>query len=606
MLVRLLTSALCAAFLTSLAAAQKDNVLIIIADDLGVDAVGAYAEGVAPPSTPNIDAFAASGVLFRNAWANPFCSPSRACIQTGRYSVRTGVGRPIPTLPGLPAQNVLRLEETTIPEMLDNANSGYAHAAIGKWHLSDNTNGGDLGPNLAGWSHFAGLILGWSDYYTWPRCVNGVTATSTTYSTTQIVDDALAWLSTAPEPWVCYLSFTAPHDPYHAPPANLHSVDLNGLDPEVVQTPFFKAMVEAMDTEIGRLCTTLGPTTMAKTNVVFLGDNGTPPVVSEAPFLPSHAKGSPYEGGVNVPLIVSGPVVGGAPREEAALVTATDVFASVLELCDVAPEVPFVKTDSVSFVPYVRAPGQPPLRSFAYAEVFEDNSFLTTGSAAIRNARYKLIRSYSGGPPVDELYDLDADPFETDNLLAGTLTGPQSTNYNELKVELGHIRSTSGTTTTYGSASCVGSNGNPMATATGTPQIGSAYSVQLQNGAPSSMALLMFGASNQRWGSLELPYPLLQMGRRSNPREHPTGLRSERRDQTNALGGAGCFLWASGEIVLAAITSPSGNATLDINLPNEPTLIAGSIFHAWVIRDPQAPNPFELTTSNGIAVVTGS
>lgn len=88
-------------------AREKQNVLIIVADDLGVDYVSAYREGANPAKTPNIDALAKRGVLFRNAWASPVCSPARACLMTGRYSFRTG---------------------------------------IGKWHLGD----GSMGPNNAG------------------------------------------------------------------------------------------------------------------------------------------------------------------------------------------------------------------------------------------------------------------------------------------------------------------------------------------------------------------------------------------------------------------------------------------------------------------------
>ena len=68
------------------------NILMIIADDLGVDMLSMYGRGADIPPTPNIDALKAKGVMFRNAWSNPFCSPTRATIQTGQYSLRTGVG----------------------------------------------------------------------------------------------------------------------------------------------------------------------------------------------------------------------------------------------------------------------------------------------------------------------------------------------------------------------------------------------------------------------------------------------------------------------------------------------------------------------------------
>jgi arylsulfatase A-like enzyme len=86
----------------SAAAGQSpgENVLLVVADDLGVDAVRAYAEGSNPPPTPHIDALAARGVLFRNAWSNPSCSPTRACLHTGRYSLRThGPGSTPPASP---------------------------------------------------------------------------------------------------------------------------------------------------------------------------------------------------------------------------------------------------------------------------------------------------------------------------------------------------------------------------------------------------------------------------------------------------------------------------------------------------------------------------
>ena len=68
------------------------DIVLILADDFGVDMVRAYGEGAAPPCTPNIDAMAARGMLFRNAWSSPVCSPARAAILTGRYGFRTGIG----------------------------------------------------------------------------------------------------------------------------------------------------------------------------------------------------------------------------------------------------------------------------------------------------------------------------------------------------------------------------------------------------------------------------------------------------------------------------------------------------------------------------------
>lgn len=80
-----------------------------------------------------------------------------------------------------------------------------------------------------GWSHFSGTLdAAVGDYFSWPRTVDGVTATSTTYATTQTVDDTIAWLAEQgpDQPWMVWLAFNAPHAPFHAPPSELHDYNL--------------------------------------------------------------------------------------------------------------------------------------------------------------------------------------------------------------------------------------------------------------------------------------------------------------------------------------------------------------------------------------------
>jgi arylsulfatase A-like enzyme len=400
------------------------NVLILVADDLGVDAVGAYGVGSKPPPTPNIDALAARGVLFRHAWANPVCSPTRACLMTGRYSLRTRVGMAY----GFPACPPLSLDETILPEVLDAAESGYAHAMIGKWHLGDRDKEGWRGPGLAGWAHYVTGTDG-VNYYNWQRAVDGKVKVCRTY---------------------------APHGPWVRPPANLHTQDLSAIDESVSRSPkYFKAMTEALDREIGRLLRELEPQ-LARTNIIFIGDNGTPGPVMEPPFDPKHGKGTPYEGGVGVPLIVAGPAVASPGREEQALVHAVDVFASALELAGVdaarvlPPELPI---DAVSFVPYLTDPGHAPLRSTLFAELFTNEDWPDinqNGFATIRNARYKVVRRY-WEPRHEELYDLETDPWERNDLLgpppepdhprqAAQLTREQRLNYGALAAEIDALR----------------------------------------------------------------------------------------------------------------------------------------------------------------------
>ncbi|MHC5212536.1 MAG: sulfatase-like hydrolase/transferase, partial [Planctomycetota bacterium] len=133
---------------------SRGNVLIVVADDLGVDMVGAYGEGSDPPPTPVIDSLASQGVLFRNAWSNPVCSPTRAALLTGRPAFRNGIGYIVDASPNNLA---LPYAEVTLPEMLALGTGGnYRSGAFGKWHLGNDSVGGALAPNLAGFDHFAG------------------------------------------------------------------------------------------------------------------------------------------------------------------------------------------------------------------------------------------------------------------------------------------------------------------------------------------------------------------------------------------------------------------------------------------------------------------
>jgi arylsulfatase A-like enzyme len=260
--------------------------------------------------------------------------------------------------------------------------------------------------------------------------VNGVSSTSTVYATTAVVDSALAWIQGTSEPWFCYLAFNAPHYPYHVPPAGLHHEDLSGLSPVTSPRPFYKAALEALDAELGRLLDGIG--WPADTVVIFVGDNGTPPVTTIAPFLPAHAKPTVYEGGVNVPLVVVGPLVPSG-AQCLALVNTTDLFATIAGLARVDPALWLSHTtlDSVSLLPYLSDPGRPSERWFAYAERFRPlgaTGAVPNAQRAIRDAQYKLVSKDS----TLEFYDLSADPFELSNLLPGGLSTAQALRFDAL------------------------------------------------------------------------------------------------------------------------------------------------------------------------------
>ena len=391
---------------------QKPNIVLVLADDLGVDLIAAYGEGPSPACTPTIDALTAEGQLYRNAWTNPTCSATRAELMTGRYGFRTGIGRPGSTA-------VLDLGEITLPEMM----SGYDNAAVGKWHLAG---GDETHPNNSGFARFAGSLgSGVSDYFDWEKTEDGSQYQTTTYTTTDTTNEAINSVLSMQEPWFLYVAYNAPHAPYHNPPADLCTCS-TGFCAASRGGKFRRgrAALEAMDTELARLLAVVenvDPDAL----IVFVGDNGTAGGLSEPPFDGSRAKGTVYEGGINVPLIIKGPEV--VPGEVEALVCTTDLFATFADLAGA----PSQAEDSVSMVPYLQG-SSAPIREYVYAEYFSPNGPgpYTVHNRAVRRDRYKLIRR-EGQP--DELYDLLNDPFELTDLFPGLQAGtPEWDAYQEL------------------------------------------------------------------------------------------------------------------------------------------------------------------------------
>jgi len=432
--------------LTGVASAQTStNVLLILADDVGVDRVSAYAEHPSTPATPNIDRLAHEGLLFRNAWVNPLCSPTRASLLTGRYPFRTGVGQ------GTHNQAwSLQTEELTLPELLRLGTSGATTSVLlGKWHLA-----AEDGPLSSPLDHGFDLHFGThhnvQDYFHWTKVKNGVASDEHVYLTTDTADDAVELLGILPEPWFLMLSFNAGHAPFHTPPFHLHEYD---LPPEAVRpwsTPdaptyadYHKAMVQALDTELGRVLAAFDDDLAARTDVFFIGDNGTMTEAIEAPW-PARGKGTVMEGGINVPWIVRGPSVQTPGAETQALVDATDLFATIAELhgIDLNATLPMrIELDSTSFVGVLQDPQHPGERQIAYAETFRPNGHGLSRELDIRAARdatFKLWRHEQTG--VEQLFNLATDPFEQTNLLEGVLSVEECAAYDRLRAVVAEIR----------------------------------------------------------------------------------------------------------------------------------------------------------------------
>ena len=401
--------------------AEPHNVILIIADDFGKDMAQLYNDpGADLPPTPNINALLDNGVLFENAWTNPICSPTRAAMLTGRYGFRTGIGNVVQASSSIG----LSLDEFVLPEAISAGSPfSYTHANVGKWHVGNQALGGRNHPNLSGYDHFSGLLRGGlDDYNNWSKVTNGSAMTITNYATTETVDDAIDWLDLQhpqDKPFFLWVAFNAPHSPFHLPPVDLHSFDTLTTTQSVIDNdpyPYYKAMVEAMDTEIGRLLDSLPADVRANTTVIFIGDNGSPGQVVQDPLDNQKAKGSIYDGGVHVPLLISGPKVVNPDRSSAALVNSVDLYATMLELMDIDVSATLPNTitlDSVSMMPYLTDSTHSSPRSWIFAEIFTEGGDSDDGKT-IRNDQYKLIRYDTGDL---EFYDLEADQYQDTDLL---------------------------------------------------------------------------------------------------------------------------------------------------------------------------------------------
>ena len=395
------------------------NILLIIADDLGKDAINGFSEGSIKPNTPNIDDIRNTGLSFNNFWSYPTCSPTRATILTGKYGYRTGVKW---------AGDILDPSETSLQKYInDQTNNKYSTAIVGKWHLSGNN--ADLNPEIFGIDYYAGLIRGEpQSYYNWMLTEDEVSTLESEYTTTKFTDIAIDWLSQQDKPWFMWLAYNAPHSPFHIPPNEMHNQgNLPNYDNGMDAMPYYMAAIEAMDFQIGRLLNSIPSNERENTIIIFLGDNGTPNEVAQSPYLNTTVKGTLYQGGVNVPMFISGKGVTKTGNEDN-LITSTDLFATISELAGVSVD---EIHDSKSFKSLLTQ--NTTIRNFQYAERYNP----PVDKWAISNGNYKLIEGVNGN---QEFYDLNNDPYEQNNLLNSSLTTNENNAKSELEIELLNIR----------------------------------------------------------------------------------------------------------------------------------------------------------------------
>ncbi len=423
------------------------SVLLIVLDDVGVDKLEFYGLGVDAPPTPNLDELRRIGVMFTNAYANPLCSPTRAALQTGRYAFRTGMGM-------IDDDDSLPRSEVTIAEALKSALSNTGGrlrcGAFGKWHL-----GADdyMHPIEQGYDEFVGVMGNLDDHFAWQQVsadTGGYELTDvgsaegpwdeTTFTASAVSRAALRWIAEQSDQFFAYVCFSPPHHPFQVPPLTLLSPGTQleihelGYSPgqDLSDTPDEKRaydwMLEAVDTEIGRLVHGIDPSRLANTTILVIGDNGTPrQIVSVPPFDRTHAKGSVYQLGTRVPLIVSGASVTEPDSTCARLVGAVDVWRTVGDITG-RPQTSG-GDDSVSFERLIGDPDGPALRKHAFVQRFGPNGPYTPDPRSAppgieehqrgaTDGTFKYVRKWLAEPGLveEQAFDLSVDPQETRNL----------------------------------------------------------------------------------------------------------------------------------------------------------------------------------------------
>lgn len=407
---------------------SKPNVVLFLADDLGFMDIRANH----PKSfyeTPHIDSLAKTGIRFTNGYAAcPVCSPTRASLMTGKYPQRTGITDYIPgkragkMLPA-PNQEQLALDEITIAERL--RENGYATFFAGKWHLGT----GDYTPNAQG---FGPGLVGTGQFYYPPTDQPPPDPDDDPKTTDRIADEAVKFIrSHRDKPFFAYLPFQAVHTPIKARKSLVEKYEAKKTtvpseawgrererDVRLVQNhPAYAAMLEQMDSAVGRVLDALNQSAVSdRTIVIFTSDNGGLSTSEGHPTsnVPLRAgKGWLYEGGVRTPWFIRVPGVTKAGTVCSTPIVTMDVYPTILEMAGL-PLNSHQQSDGVSLVPLFKGQPLPSRPLFWHYPHYGNQGGAPSGS--VLDGDWKLIEWYEDGSR--ELFNLREDPSETTNLAA--------------------------------------------------------------------------------------------------------------------------------------------------------------------------------------------
>ena len=395
----------------------KPNILLIVSDDQGLYDVSYY--GIKDIKTPNIDFIAKTGIRLDNFYANsPVCSPTRASIMTGLYPDRAGVPGVVRTNP-LNSWGHLRTDVNILPAELKKL--GYNSALIGKWHLGiDSPNL----PNLRGFDFFHGWLGDMMDDY-WDHLrhninymrLNENTIKVEGHATDLFTEWSVNYIKSQQEsntPFFLYLAYNAPHFPVQPPKIFLDRVLEREKKIDSTRAKLV-AFIEHMDKGIGEVINALKKTNqLDNTLIIFTSDNGghNPSQANNGPY--RDGKQSVYEGGLRVPTVISWKDRIKKNQMIKNNLMSADLFPTILEIAGSKKK---YNIDGLSFAKQLISQNSPPHKERLMYFVRREGGSKYGGKTinAIRMGKWKLLQNDPQGKY--ELYDLESDPFELNNLV---------------------------------------------------------------------------------------------------------------------------------------------------------------------------------------------
>ena len=403
--------------------ADKPNVVVFLADDLGWTGLGCFGSDLY--ETPILDALAQSGVKFTNAYsACTVCSPTRAAMMTGIYPAKlhctdfiAGQNRPFARLKIPDWTKRLDSKYTTIAEALNAA--GYRTGHFGKWHLDDRaSDSGDTKPEEQGFDVSVSRPAGTKGY----RLPRGVQSRAgTTYLTDWLTDKACDFVNESEEPFFLYFAYNVPHTPIVGCKDLVQKFEGRIRSGSTHNNANYAAMVASLDESVGRVMESL----LLKghfddTLIIFTSDNGglTQRYGRHDGFTENiplrRGKGSAYEGGVRVPTIVYWPNVTPEGAVADTPIITMDFYPTILEACGVVgDEAHNLLVDGKSLVPVLNSPELAIERNlfwhYPHYHAGGDGPY-----SAIRSGNYRLIEFHEDRSL--RLFDLSKDIGERQDL----------------------------------------------------------------------------------------------------------------------------------------------------------------------------------------------